>query len=490
MADELTNQDGWVNLLSGLGLKQDKTRYNQFSAGLRMPAVTLSGIYSKNGLGSRIVKVVAEDMTKNGFEVKGDSEGKVYQELDRLRWQFHIDLALRWSRLFGGALVVMDIADGGSLETPVKFAGTKMPKVTGLKVYPSPRIELQQQDIVTDENSPYFDQVEIFRVKKRFGGYFMVHESRCLVFHGEAAPDLIEDGLLVDEWYWGLSVIQMIYDDLAALGTVLQGGQALGHEFSVGKYRLTNLAQIVSENDYNALNKRMETIQACKSVLNAVLLGNGEEYDRDTLTLSGWDTMVDRFFMVLSGVTGIPVTRLFGRSSAGMNSTGDGDLQTYYDMVKALQGTQLHPPLDRLVRYVNKSLGSPVKEDIIGVTFAPVWTPSEKDMVGMRKTQMETDKGYVEMGVLDAQVVAENRFLNGYSFETSIDQIPTKPIAPTQEEAESLPAFDPTKPGMNGARTIPNREAQSRGNGKPKTRSKGQGNPQNGGLPVGNQEAQ
>lgn len=494
MREALTNTDGWVNLLSGLGMKQDKTKYNTFSPGLRLHPVTLSAIYGRNGLGSRITKVVAEDMTKAGFEVQGDSDGKVYKALTAMRWQYHIDIALRWTRLFGGALVVLDIADGGALDTPVKFTGTKMPKINGMKVYAAPRVDLQQQDIITDENSPYFDQVEIFRVKKRFGGEFKVHESRCLVFHGESSPDLVEDGLLIEEWYWGQSVIQMIYDDLSALGTVLQGGQALAQEFSIGKYTLSNLAQIVSENDFASLNKRMESINACKSVLNAVLLGQGEEYSRDTLTLTGWDTLTDRFFMVLAGVTGIPVTRLFGRSSAGMNSTGDGDLQTYYDMVKALQGSQLNPPLLRLVQYINKSLGSPVKEEEVEVVFNPVWTPSEKDMVAMRKTQAETDQIYVNLGVLNAQDVAENRFMNGYSFETAIEELPElpEPIPPT----EALPAFDPTKPGMNGKRTVPNREVPPKAPSKaaaPKQKStkpaQGEGNPQNGGLSVGNAEA-
>jgi uncharacterized protein len=453
MTNALTNTDGWVNLLSGLGMKQDKSRYNTFSPGLRLPAVVFSSLYARNGLGSRIVKVVAEDMTKAGFEVNGDGDGKLKKALEDLRWQYHIDIALRWTRLFGGALVVLDIADGGALDTPINFKGTKSPKINGMKVYAAPRVDLQQQDIVTDEKSPYFDQVEIFRVKKRFGGEFKVHESRCLVFHGEASPDLIEDGLLVEDWYWGQSVIQMVYDDLSALGTVLQGGQALAQEFSVAKYRLTNLAQIVSENDFAALNRRMESINACKSVLNAVLLGNGEEYSRDTLTMTGWDTMVDRFFMVLAGVTGIPVTRLFGRSAAGMNASGDGDLQTYYDMVKALQGLQLQPPLLRLCQYVNKSIGTPVKEEELGINFSPVWTPSEKELIGMRKTQAETDQIYINLGVLNNQDVAESRFIGGYSFETSLEELPELPAPPEPETPPPAKPTAPTNPPKAPAKT-------------------------------------
>ncbi|MFP3681974.1 DUF1073 domain-containing protein, partial [Pseudomonas sp. SIMBA_041] len=51
----------------------------------------------------------------------------------------------------------------------------------------------------------------------------------------------------------------------------------------------------------------------------------------------------------ISGASEIPVTRLFGRSPAGMNATGESDLQNYYEVVQQQQESTLGPILDKLL---------------------------------------------------------------------------------------------------------------------------------------------
>lgn len=51
----------------------------------------------------------------------------------------------------------------------------------------------------------------------------------------------------------------------------------------------------------------------------------------------------------LSGASRIPVTKLFGRSPAGMNATGESDLRNYYDYVDTLREAKLRPILEKLL---------------------------------------------------------------------------------------------------------------------------------------------
>ena len=94
-----------------------------------------------------------------------------------------------------------------------------------------------------------------------------------------------------------------------------------------------------------------------KSVLNAVILDRDEMYDKQYTTLAGLPEVIDRFMLQLSGATGIPVTRLYGRSPAGLNATGESDLRNYYDLIEAAQRNRLMPPLRKLINIISEWQG-------------------------------------------------------------------------------------------------------------------------------------
>ena len=59
---------------------------------------------------------------------------------------------------------------------------------------------------------------------------------------------------------------------------------------------------------------------------------------------------------------------------------------------------------------------------MVDVAFNPLDEPTEKQMVGIRKTQSEIDNAYYQMGVLTSEEIADSRFKNGWSLETTLDQ--------------------------------------------------------------------
>jgi hypothetical protein len=59
--------------------------------------------------------------------------------------------------------------------------------------------------------------------------------------------------------------------------------------------------------------------------------------------------------MNIAGATGIPVTRLFGRSPAGMNSTGESDERMYRQALEQERAVHITPLLDRLIPIVCRS---------------------------------------------------------------------------------------------------------------------------------------
>ena len=406
--------DGWLNLLSGLGRRQDKTRHNEVGVPHAMSEPELTAMWMGNGLARRIVTLLPDDALRNGITVSGDQDGVITQALDALDTTSVFARACHWARLYGGALVVVGVGDGKQLSTPLNKKALK--PVQWLQVVPRQRISITEQDMNNDPTSPTYGSLMRFRVQRRVGGEYTVHRDRCLVFHGEDASD----NSSFSDAYWGMSTLQAIWDSLSSYGSTVQGIAALMQEFSLGKYVLPNLGQLLAGNNSQAVYDRMEIINASKSVLNSVLLGEGESYTRETASITGVSEVLDRFQMDLSSQVGIPVSKLFGRTPAGLDSSGDADTQAYYDTVAAYQEKVLRAPYQRLTALVAAGLGVQ-NLDEVQLDFMPVWSPSAREALDMREKQAQIDQIYLQMGVLDAAEVRANRFENGGSLETHLD---------------------------------------------------------------------
>ena len=93
----------------------------------------------------------------------------------------------------------------------------------------------------------------------------------------------------------------------------------------------------------------------------------------------------------VAGAAEIPVTKLFGRSPAGMNATGESDMNNYYDSISQKQSTYLEPVLDKLFPIIAMSTWGYIPDDL-DYTFNPVDTMTNKDRIDM------ADKGGEAIG--------------------------------------------------------------------------------------------
>jgi len=109
--------------------------------------------------------------------------------------------------------------------------------------------------------------------------------------------------------------------------------------------------------------------------------------------------------MVMSGMSGIPATRLLGRSPQGMNATGESDLRNYYDLVRAFQQLHLGPTIRVLDEcLIRSALGSRPEE--IYYEWNPLYTMSEAEAMTVEKTAMETLTGYATNALIPNTAIA------------------------------------------------------------------------------------
>ena len=410
--------DAWQNIMTGLGRRgQDKSAHLEYGPAPILRDIELANLYDGEGIASRIVDLKPEDATKNGFEVLGDEDSELYPRLTRLNVQTTISRALKWARLFGGALMLIDVENSGDLDKPLVLSKNRT--IRKIRVYSRARVYFEQTDFSKDASSPYFEHPEYYTIYKRWGGQFRVHASRCIPVYGIPSADVIQSEDFFTT-YWGNSIIRRVYSHLGNLGAMLAGLGIMGQEFSIGKLKLSNLSRLVAENNWGAIDKRMEAIALQKSITKTILLGEGEDYNRDNLGGTGLDTITDKLFQAVATASGYPVSILFARPGGGLNANQEEDTRRYYDGVTVLQANECHDILYRLAEIENAGLGFPVPVDDLDVKWDAPWVMSETETLANREKQMNIDRGYIELGVYTANDAAK-RFVGGYTYETSIE---------------------------------------------------------------------
>ena len=421
----IIKNDGWMNLFSGLGTKADKKKTTRaIPTGFLFDA-ELETIYADDGIGARVIDLLPDDMMKQGWHYifEDEKEGmedysKVYAKVFKeMRANDKINKALKWARLYGGCLILLGVYDGESLDTPLNL--NKIKSFENLKIIPRNNVMYGTMEFQMNPKLPHYGQVEYYPVTFYTGRKFetmRVHYSRVIELHGIEIPSSEASIIPVEFRYWGLSVFQRIQDRLKELAGSFGSLANLLHELTIGKYRYKDLAEIMAtEGGEKLVQNRLQAMDEMKSSFHSVLMDTDENFERDTISFSGVSDVLYQFMMLTSASTGYPMTKLFGISPGGLNSTGESDMYQYYDMVRAKQQTELLPIIERLVHIISE--WQKVPEPVI--EFNPLEQMTEKEQAELEekkanteKTKQETYQGYIDMGIMTPDVVEEMEFGN------------------------------------------------------------------------------
>ena len=420
--DQIKN-DGWVNLFSGLGTVADKRKSTRAVPNGFLMDLELETIYADDGLGARIIDLLPDDMMKQGWHYNFNSEKEGFEEKTKIYDEIFkvigankkINQALKWARLYGGGLILLGVYDGDELDQPLNL--NKIKNFENLKIIPRNNIMYGTMEWQMNPELPHYGQVEYYPVTFYVGREYIVkriHYSRVIELHGIEIPSSDASIIPMEFRYWGLSVFQRIQERLKDLGSSFASLSNLLQELTIGKYKYRDLADIMaSEGGEKLVQNRLQAMDLMKSTFHSVLMDTEDEFVRDTLSFGGVSDILHQFMMMLSASTGYPITRLFGVSPAGLNSTGDSDTYQYYDMVRARQQTDLLPILERIVHII--SVWQNVEEPTI--EFNPLEQMTEKEQAELEekkanteKTKADTYQMYIDMGIMTPEIVEELEF--------------------------------------------------------------------------------
>jgi phage-related protein (TIGR01555 family) len=362
----------------------------------------------RNLIVRRIVTLVVDDAIKNFIEIEGDQDECIVQELEVLFIPEKLTEALYWDRLFGMSCALILADDGQELDQPINLK--RLRRVSGIEVFDKRSVMEDSASLYydTDVRDVNFGKAEYYTITPPNGNLFKVHRSRLLIFDGETLPKLeriANNGA-------GLSCLDGIPAAINRVKTSMDKTIDIMDKVSTSLLKLQGLSNVLqTEQGTKDVIKRLDLIDYSRRLNGSVAIDKDDEYAVFNIPLGGLTDIIQEMEQYVCAVTGYPFTKLFGRSPAGMNATGQSDMQIYYDKVRSYQKRKLRPALEYLVKLIQLSSEGPTKGkelDKWSIKFKALQQLNDLEQANVDKTRAEVRAAVVKL-VLD---LVDNQMLD------------------------------------------------------------------------------
>lgn len=397
----------------------------------------LTTLYRENWIIQNIVALVPDDVVRKWYEVKTAADPEYIDKLTRLERQTHIKDKVKegmyWARLYGGAAGIIMIKGQDDLSAPLDLDSILPGTFQGLQVLDRWTGVYPSNQIVTDPDDPDFGLPEFYTIRDEERGYFVasVHHSRVVRFTGRELPWLEK----IAELYWGESEVEAIYQDLIRHDNVAANMASLTFRANVTYMETDGLDQLLGTAN-TEMQRRFWNTMAAQSIMESNfgtrIVNRGDVMHQHQYTFAGLADVYDRMMMDVSGAARIPVTKLFGRSPAGMNATGESDLTNYYDYIDTIRNGPFRAIIERLLPVMALSAWGEIPDDL-DIDFAPMDSPTALETADVVQKKTTAIVAAYQADLLDQKTARME--LNALDEETgTFGRIPDKLI----EEGEGV----------------------------------------------------
>lgn len=376
--DKLTT-DNFMNFNLQLGQGTDNALSNStygFNPITRY-RVLLEWIHRGSWLGGIAIDVAAEDSIRGGIEIHGLSPkntAKLQNALVRKGiWKNYCN-GKKWGRLYGGAISVF-LIDGQDLSTPLNMETVGKGQFKGLATLDRWQCQptLNQEGLV-EEFGPdlglpkYYlvnNDAPVLRGKR-------IHYTRVIRHIGVELP--FYQSIL--EQFWGISVLERLYDRLVAFDSATSGIAQYIHKMHLRVIKIDKYRQIQAAGGklLQGFMRFAEDMRRRQSNEGITYIDSADDFIVHNSNISsGISEALMQLGQQISGALQMPLVRLFGQSPGGLGSNGDSELRTYYEGVNQRQERDDRVPVTNICVLTAKSEGIPLNEEEFGFNFRSLY---------------------------------------------------------------------------------------------------------------------
>lgn len=443
-----TTRDGFANLTARMGMGAQ----NVMSDGtyifdlLTRNRIKLEAMYRSSWIVGAAVDSVAEDMTRAGINIHSNDDPEQIKQMQSMLtrldiWGSLLEL-IKWGRLYGGAIAVINV-DGQDLSTPLNVETVGKGQFRGLRVYDRWQLQPDMVNMIAegkDAGLPAYYTV-ISNITTGQLSSTRIHHSRIIRQIGVQLPVM---QAMTEQW-WGESVIERMYDRLISFDTATSGAANLIQKAHLRTVQIDKLREVLAaggkaEENLLQMFHHMRMLQTNEGL---TLLDKEDQFQAHSYTFSGLSDMILQFGQQISGATGIPLVRLFGQSPAGLNSTGESDLRMYYDNIAAQQESRLREGLMKALRVLHQSMFGVAAPEGFDFDFVPLWQTSTKEKADIATAITTTVGTAFEKGIIDQatalQELKQSSDVTGVFSNITDEQIEEAKMAPPPMPVEGEP---------------------------------------------------
>ena len=442
--------DSFVNFAQNLGVGSDNPMTGStygFNPVTRNRTL-LEWVHRGSWLGGVAIDVVADDMTRAGVDIMAqaldpDQISQIEESITSLGVWNAVNDTIKWARLYGGCIAVM-LIDGQDMSTPLRLNTIRKGQFFGLMALDRWMVNPSLNNLVT-QFGPDLGLPKFYTVTAQAPALsgVTIHHSRVIRLEGIRLPywqRLMEN-------LWGLSILERLYDRMVAFDSASTGAAQLVYKSYMRTYKIKGMREVIAQGGdaLNGLVKYVDMMRRFQGIEGITIMDGEDEFQGDSHgAFSGLSDDLQQFGQQIAGALGIPLLRLFGQSPAGF-STGDTDLQNYYDTIKQAQEKDLKVGMTKVYRVAAMSEGIDVSDEF-SIAFRSLWEMNAKDKAEVAESVGRTVLAAEETGAIDrATVLKELKQASKLTgvFTTITDEM----IDEAETEGPPLPEDDPAQGG-------------------------------------------
>lgn len=345
----------------------------------------------------------------------------------------HLAEALKWNRLFGGGAIIVWVADQ---DPSLPLDVNAITKDTQVAYVPVDMWELYWSQQTTEDTTDSFIplQQDGFEHYDFYGE--KLHKSRVFKIKGLQAPSFIRPRLRG----WGFSIIEVPIRSINQYLKSTNLAFEVLDEFKLDIFKMKNLMNTLTQPmGEQKVAQRVQLANKQKNYQNAMVMDMEDDFDHKQLSFAGLADVMTGVKVQIAADLRMPMTKLFGISSAGFNS-GEDDIEVYNAMVESTVRRKAKKPVLQMAEIKCQQLFGTVPDDL-ACEFEPLRVLSaeqEENVKTQKFNRVQAAKQAGELNTLEYREALNKGNLLDITLDT--DEATIGEIEEGQQEAAELEA--------------------------------------------------
>ncbi|KMV67794.1 phage protein [bacteria symbiont BFo1 of Frankliniella occidentalis] len=356
--------------------------------------------------------VMADEMTRNWIEVKSRKDGDpdidlMEQALVKYDVKRLIHEAVKQDSMFGVAHIYIDTgADEKELEKPLFLDPRKITKgsLKGLRCVDPTWIYPAMYNTRCPLAADYY---------KPQAWYVMgqtLHESRFIDIISRPVPDILKPSYV----FGGLSLTQLMEDYVTDWRDAKKNVIKILRSLRMRALKTDMDARLQEPGQFD---KRIQMFTKYQDNFGIWAIDKEEELQHMQTSLSELSNLLSNYQDQMCIPARITNLKLLGNAPAGLNASGDSELETWHETISGMQERDIRRALENIFKIIQLSELGEIKDDIY-FDFRPLDELGEKEKAEIAKIRVETVAIAADSQLVDSEEARDAlKCIEGAGFE-------------------------------------------------------------------------